>query len=405
MKHAYDLSKDNVQFGDLGRKWGTLSLVVGVVGLAAAAGLGFASGDGGKRFFWAYLVAFAYFLAMGLGALVWVMIQHMTRSGWSVLLRRIAEGIAGALPMMALLFVPLLFGLGEIYHWAHPEAVAHDPVLAKKAVYLNVPFFIARWAVYFAVWCGTAWSLSRASRAQDASGDPALTLRMQRISYAMIVPFAVTLTFASFDLLMSLDPHWFSSIFGVYFFAGAIWLFFAVLPIVVWRLQANGRLAGAITPDLYQEMGKLLFAFGVFWAYIAFSQFMLIWYANIPEETSWYLKRWNGGWPLVGLLLIVGHFFAPFLVIMSRAAKRNLRILIPVACWAMLMQWFDFYYIAMPEYEPGSGRVPFSLLDLAAFLGVGGLFFWMVSRNLASAPLVPVDDPRLQESLVFEEGV
>jgi len=204
---------------------------------------------------------------------------------------------------------------------------------------------------------------------------------------------------------MSLDPHWFSSIFGVYFFAGAIWLFFAVMPILVWRLQANGRLAGAITPDLYQEMGKLLFAFGVFWAYIAFSQFMLIWYANLPEETGWYLKRWNGGWPVVGLLLILGHFLAPFVLIMSRAAKRNLGILIPVACWAMLMQWLDFYFIAMPEYEPGSGKVPLSLLDLAAFLGVGGLFFWMVSRNLASAPLVPVDDPRLHESLVFEEGV
>lgn len=405
MKQPYDLSKDNLQLGDLGRRWRLTALVIGGVGLAAAAGLGFAAGDGGRRFFWAYLVAFAFFLQLGLGALVWVMIQFMTRAGWSVLLRRVANAVALALPLMAILFVPILLGMGQLYHWAHPEEIAHDPILAAKSAYLNLPFFIARWVIYFVVWCGTAWLLWRKSRLQDATGDPALTLQMQKISYAMIVPYAVTVTFASFDLLMSLDPHWFSSIFGVYFFAGAIWLFFAVLPLIFWRLQANGRLEGAITPDLYQEMGKLLFAFTVFWAYIAFSQFMLIWYANLPEETGWYLKRWEGGWTVVGLLLIVGHFFLPFLVLMSRASKRDPKILVPAAFWAIAMQWLDLYFIIMPEYQPGSGRVPLSLLDLATFAGIGGLFFWAVTRHLASAPLVPVDDPRIGESLVFEEGV
>jgi len=405
MKQPYDLSKDNIQLGDLGRKWGMTGLLVGVIGTVAAAGLGVMAGDGGRRFFWAYLVAYAFFLQLGLGALVWVMIQFMTRSGWSVLLRRVANTVALALPLMAILFVPILFGLGDLYHWSHAEEIAHDPILAAKARYLNVPFFIARWAIYFLVWCGTAWILWRKSRQQDATGDPALTLQMQKVSYAMIVPYAITLTFASFDLLMSLDPHWFSSIFGVYFFSGAIWLFFAVLPILFWRLQANGRLEGAITPDLYQEMGKLLFAFTVFWAYIAFSQFMLIWYANLPEETGWYLKRWEGGWAVMGLILIVGHFFVPFLLIMSREAKRTLKILIPVAVWAIAMQWVDLYFIIMPEYQPGSGKIPFSWLDLAVFASIGGFFLWMVTRNLASAPLVPVDDPRIDESLVFEEGV
>jgi hypothetical protein len=227
-----------------------------------------------------------------------------------------------------------------------------------------------------------------------------LTVRMERRSGGAMVLFALTTAFGAYDLLMSLDPHWYSTIFGVYFFAGSVVGFFACLPIITRTLQRSGRLAHAITVEHYHDMGKLIFAFTIFWAYIAFSQYMLIWYANLPEETGWYLRRQTGGWQAVSLLLLFGHFIVPFLVLLPRWVKRDGRLLVLPAVWMLAMHWMDIYWLVMPEM--GAKGVPLGLMDLACFLAVGGTFVAAAARRLRDRSLVPEGDPRLQESLAFE---
>ena len=268
-------------------------------------------------------MTFAFFLSISLGGLFFVLLEHCTRAGWSVVARRVAEAIAANVWLMAVLAIPVVLGMHHLYHWSDAAAVAHDPLIEAKVGFLNPTFFMIRLAIYFTIWGVMATFLYRTSLAQDASGDPALTLRMERLSAPGMVLFALSLNFAAFDLLMSLDPHWFSTIFGVYYFAASVVAFFAVMPKVLWALQSRGILKNAITVEHYHDFGKLLFAFVVFWAYIAFSQYMLIWYANVPEETEWFLKRQTGEWTTVSLLLIFGHFVVPFLLLVSRFIKRR----------------------------------------------------------------------------------
>jgi len=240
----------------------------------------------------------------------------------------------------------------------------------------------------------------RTSVRQDASGDKRLTLSMEATSTAALILFAFTVTFFAFDFLMSLTPHWASTIFGVYFFAGCILGFFALMTILALSVQRAGLLLQAITVEHYHDLGKLIFAFTVFWAYIGFSQYMLMWYANLPEETFWYAARQTGSWTYWSLLLLFGHFIVPFLALLSRNAKRRKPLLAIGACWMLAMQWADVYWIVMPAKSPG--RVPLSLIDLALLIGMGGVFFAFVVHRLSAASLIPTQDPRLAESLGFE---
>jgi hypothetical protein len=385
--------------------WARRLAAVGVGSLLLSFLASFALRDGFSRFLLAYLVSFCFCLSLSLGALFFVVLQHLTRAGWSVAVRRLGEILAAALPVWSLLFLPILFlvlvGDGSLYPWNDAAHVEHDPLLQAKQPYLNAPFFAIRALLYFAVWAWIARFYWRHSLAQDETGDKSHTLAMQRRAGISLVAFGLTVTFASFDWLMSLDPHWFSTIFGVYFFAGCVVAAFAALVLIAVSLQKFGYLQDSITADHYHDLGKLLFGFTFFWGYIAFSQYMLIWYADIPEETVWYLTRQSHGWAAISLFLLGGHFLLPFCGLMPRRAKRNKRVLAAWAAWLLVMHWVDLYWLAVPH--AGSGPA-FSVLDLLCLAGMAGLYGAVLLRIAADRQLIPRRDPWLAESLAFRNG-
>lgn len=377
---------------------GAATLALGVVGLAASVAGPLLLGESWRQFLLSYLVAYMFVLSIVLGGMFFVLIQHVTRAGWSVTVRRIAENVMGVMPLMLPLFVPIAVGYGTIYHhWAHPDPA--DVVLAGKAPYLNATFFFVRAAIYFAVWIGIARWFRNTSIRQDETGDAALTLKMARAAAPSLVLFALTLTFAAVDWLMTLYPHWFSTIWGVYFFAGSFMGFMAVLGLACMWLRAKGMLREAIHTEHYHDIGKLLFAWVVFWTYIAFSQYMLIWYGNLPEETAFFHEHRAGSWELVARALMVGHFMVPFVFLMSRHAKRNLVLLAVASVGLLFMHFVDLYWIVMPALHHHGVHV--SWLDAGTMVGLIGLTCWSFVVNLRRAPLIPERDPRLPESLRF----
>ncbi len=422
----------NNRLGALAPKIVVVAGVLGVAGLGASILIGALAGTWDRLLF-SYLVAFIFVLSISLGALWFTLLQHMTRAGWSVVLRRLSEAIAANLPWLALAFLPIvvlvLIGKGEsLYHWADPalyEAGSEhfDEVLTKKQIFFNPTFWTIRAVFYFAVWSIAARMLLRRSVLQDTSGDVAHTHHMQKFSPLFMLLYALTQTLAVVDWVMSLEPHWFSTMYGVYFFAASLCGFFSMLTVSVWLLQRSGRLTDVITSEHYQDAGKLLFGFGiVFWAYIAFSQYMLIWYANIPEETGWYITRQLGGWRSVSMLLLFGHFCVPFLLLISRHPKRAKGVLALVVAWMLLMHYVDMYWLVMPRipaetlaqsetYEQLIATVRDSgndlgfhpsILDLTCLIGLGGIAIALTARRLRDCALIPTRDPRLGESLAFE---
>lgn len=401
--------------GDGAAGWSRALLMLGVIGLGASAAL---APVGAESFFRGYLVNLAFFSSLALGALFFVILQHLTRAGWSVVVRRVAENVTGAFPALAVLALPVVLAvllgapaaLHNVYHWTDAEHVAHDAVLRGKAPYLNGPFFALRMLVYFGLWIALGGYFARLSREQDRTGDPELTSRMQARSAPSIILYALSVTFFSFDLLMSLEAHWYSTIFGVYYFSGSALGFFALLAGSMYLLQRAGCGRESFTQEHFHDVGKLVFAFVVFWAYIAFSQYMLMWYGNMPEETGWYLTRQRGPWLVVSFLLLFGHFVVPFLLLISRYPKRHPRVLVWLCAWVLVAHWIDMFYLVMPHNLPAeSGReaqaAPLLLTDvlqcLTALVGIGGVFGWAVLNRMRSAALVPLRDPRLPESLAF----
>lgn len=354
-----------------------------------------------RHFFYAYLVSFSFYLTITLGALFFVMLHHLTGARWSIVLRRLAEGLMMNLTLMLILFIPILFWIPGIYEWADARVVSGSEVLRHKAVFLNPTFFTIRAFIYFAVWLGLAGLLYRRSLRQDETGSPDLIESMRRWSAPGMLLFALTLTFASFDWLMSLDPYWYSTIFGVYVFSGAVMAILATLILLALFLSGLGAMGPAITIEHYHDLGKLLFAFIIFWAYIAFSQFMLIWMGNIPEETVWYLDRWKApGWRAVSWFLLFGQFILPFLFLLPRATKRNRVTLALAALWILFAHYVDLYWLIMPALD--KGRVPVRPVDLYLFLGMGFLFLAYYFWRLRARPLAPLRDPHLAESIAFE---
>ncbi len=409
MHAASDHSTESRHLDDAAPRAARIAGGVGVAGLVVAVVFGFIQQDW-SVFFRSYLLNYAYVMSMVLAALFFVMLQHLTRAGWSVAVRRLAENVAGAMPLMAVAFLPLLIpvvaGMGGVYEWADPHYVEHDAsgLLAHKQPYLNMPFFIVRCAIYFVIWLLLARFFVRESIAQDADGDVRHTERMQWWSAPGMLLYALTVTFFSVDTLMSLNPHWYSTIWGVYYFSGGVVGFFALLAIMIYLVQASGRLTRSVTIEHFHDVGKLAFAFVVFWAYIAFSQYVLIWYANIPEETAWYRVRQDSAWWVgVSVALLVGHFFAPFLALISRHPKRHKAPLTFAAVWLLVVHWLDLYYIVIP-HPPGHGHggAPLHVTDFALLVGLGGLLAFAILRNMGRASLLPERDPRLRESLAFE---
>ncbi|MBN2446531.1 MAG: quinol:cytochrome C oxidoreductase [Phycisphaerae bacterium] len=412
MSHAtaIDISHARTRIDDIGPRWALVAGLVGVAGLAASVVFGFV--DGWEVFFRSYVLNLAYAVSLALGALFFVILQHLTRAGWSVVVRRLAECIAATLPLLALLAVPIvvpvLAGMKEVYPWSNHEEVAHDHLLQWKQPFLNAPFFIIRLTVYFIAWSLLARYFYCRSIAQDTSGDPDLTTRMQRLSGIGMVIYGLTVTFFSIDLIMSMTPHWYSTIYGVYYFSGSAVGFFALLALTMVLLQSAGRARNVITVEHYHDIGKLVFGFVVFWAYIAFSQYMLIWYANLPEETSWYYARQSSQWWVgVALVLLFGHFVAPFLALISRRPKRRTRPLALAAVWILIVHWIDIYYLVIPQAhhfhgEEHAAGSPLHVSDITLLIGLGGLFVCAVLRLMSRSELLPIRDPRLSESLTFE---
>ena len=381
-------------------------MIAGLLLLGLGVVLGFMRGDKLAYFFHAYLVAFCFYLSISLGGLFFVALQHASRAGWSVAVRRVGELIAANTLLMVVLFLPLLIpilmGNSSLYEWLDPQIVAADHILQAKSRYLNLPFFATRALVYFGIWCALVWFFWRRSLEQDKTGRPDLSLRMERVSYPALILFALTVTFASFDWLMSLTPHWFSTIFGVYYFAGCAVGFLAFIILSLFVLQRMGVLTSSVNIEHYHELGKLLFAFIVFWGYIAFSQYMLIWYANVPEETAWYLPRQEHSWAAVSLILIFGHLFIPFLGLLSRSVKRRPAMLAGWAVWILVMHWLDLQYVVMPSVIPDG--FPVAPIDVCCMFGMGGVFVAGLLVLAGDRSLTPVKDPRALESLGFENS-
>ena len=375
---------------------GRTSLILGVVFLAIS-GFGYTMDAG--QFMHSYLTSVVFWTTIGLGGLFFTMLNHVVGVKWAVVLRRFSESVMVSLPLMIILFVPIAFGLGELYDWSDPATVAADPLLQKKSGYMNPGFFLARMVCYFAVWFILATLLYRTSIKQDAGFHPSQPERMRRISAPGIILFALTITLAAFDWLMSLDPHWYSTIFGVYVFVGSFVAALSFIILLAIYLRGKGIMAKEITVEHYHDLGKLLFAFVVFWTYIAFSQYFLIWYANIPEETLWFHERWEGTWRYVSLLIVFGHFVLPFLTLITRGAKRNLKVLKFIGAWILFVHWVDLHWIVMPNFHHHG--VHLSWMDLTTMLGVGGIFFWIFWSKFSAQPITPVNDHKLEASFEF----
>jgi len=363
-----------------GHPWNRLP----VIGAAAAVLGGLicaALGAGNPRqFFFSWLVAFLFFLSLTLGGLFFVLIQYAAQGGWGIVLRRIGETVFATVPVMAVLFLPILFGLHDLYEWSHDEAVAGDALLQWKAPYLNVPFFMIRALLYFAIWSFISLVYYRGSRGQDATGDLAVSARLRKFAGPGIIVLALTQSFAAIDWIMSLTPHWYSTMFGVYFFAGSFVGFIALLSLLAVAMRGAGLLDTAISVEHLHDVGKLLFGF--------------------TEETTWYKARMEGSWLAISFFLMAGHFLAPFFYLMGRDVKRKGATLAFGAAWLLTMHFVDLYWQVMPTLHP-EGFSP-SLLDVAALVAVGGVFVASASWLMRRHALVPLRDPRLAESLAFE---
>jgi hypothetical protein len=376
---------------------------VGVIGTAVAlAGIFMER----KAALYAYLVAFTYWAGLALGALVLLMTFHAFRAKWPVVVRRPLEAMATTLPLFLILAVPILVYLGDIYTWVAPQAAgifsAHElHILHNKHSYLNPTRFVVCTVGYLLVASFVAWRLFGLSTRQDTSGDPALTQKARNLGTGALPLIGLIMTFAAFDWLMSLNPLWFSTIFGVYYFAGSFWSTFATLIIVTTMARGKNLWGQYVSIEIMQNLGKLLFAFTCFWGYIAFSQMMLIWIANLPEEIPFFTVRMKGEWAWVGVALIIGHFVIPFALLLSRDLKRKPVRLSLMAGWALLMNLLDIYWLVMPTFDQEHARFPWTLPF--AFLGIGGLAVAMAVWKVRGHYTVPVKDPFLDVSLRYRQ--
>jgi len=369
-------------------------MIAGVLGVVLAVAGFFMSGI--DRFFQAYLVAYTFWMGVVLGSLALLMVQHLSGGVWGIVLRRPFEAVVRTLPFMAVLFLPIAFGMHSLYEWTHAEA-ATDPVIQAKALYLNTPFFLARQAFYFIVWTTIGTLLSRWSAEHDRTGDPGLLDKMSRLSGAGLLIYGLTVTFAMVDWTMSVNPHWFSTIWGMLYAGGQGLSAFAFGIIVLLMLAQTAPLNRVLTQHHFHDLGKLLFAFLMLWAYLSFSQFLIIWSANLPEEIPHYLNRWENNWRYLSVFIVVGHFILPYALLLSRDLKRNMGKLRIIAVWILVARVADYYWHIAPEFHHDG--FTFSLLDFALPLAIGGIFISLFVSNLTGRSLLPVNDPDLDKAL------
>jgi len=348
------------------------------------------------QFAFSYLFGFYFFFTICMGGFFWTLVHHAVNAEWGVVVRRQMENLGGLLLVVAVLFIPLIFVRGYLWKWMLPQN-AEDPHLLAKWPYLTPVFFWLRSAFYFAFFSISTELLRRFSIKQDADGAAKWTVFNRRVTFISLPLFAISLTFAAIDYLMGLNYQWFSTMWGVYIFAGTALSSMCVLVLIITALRSAGYLKNVVTMEHYHTMGKLMFAFTVFWAYIGFSQYMLIWYADIPEETLWFLRRTTESWWFLSQFLVIGHFFVPFLLLLPQPLKRKPAYLCAVAVWILLMHCMDIYVVVLPELHKAG--VQLHLLDFLCPLGIGCILAAVFLKRLGDASLFPVRDPRLKFSL------
>ncbi|CAN5697757.1 membrane protein [soil metagenome] len=344
-----------------------------------------------------YLTSFMYWTDLALGGLFFVALQHVTNSGWSVTIRRICESFTAFLPIAAIGAIVLLIGSKHLYIWMDPKIVAADAILQGKSAYLNTTFFIIRLVVFFGLWLFFSKKIVGNSLKQDQDGDAKWTIKNVPLSIGFLLVFALSYSLFSVDTLMSLQPHWYSTIWGVYNWSGLFQSFLAMLIIFVVYSMKQGWLRGLVNENHLHDLGKFLKGFTVFMAYIGFSQFLLIWYANLPEETIFYLARSNGWWMAITFSLLILKFAVPFLLLLPRWAKRTPNHLVMVSVLILVMQYVDIHWMVFPNFDPYEPK--FSWQEVGSFLMMGGLFLWSVTNFLSKHKLVPVRDPRISEAI------
>lgn len=380
-------------------KLGKRGLAVGVV-FAVLAVVGAVAQP--QAFYQAYLMGYLFWVSIALGSLVTLMIHHLTGGAWTWLIRRPMEAAVRTLPLLLLLFIPIVIGMPYLYKWAVPEIVAADKYLQFKALYLNTPFFIIRTVLYFAIWGGLGYLLAKWSYQQDQSGDALLNQRMRVTSGIGVVLYGLATTFASFDWLMSIDPHWFSSIYGPMFMVGHGLTALSFLLIVLVVFAKHPPLSAVVSQKRYHDLGKWMFALVVLWAYMMFSQFIIIWSGNLPEHIAWYLRRTGADWKVLALILTLFHFAVPFLVLLSRLTKQKAPILIKIAVGLLIMRFVDLFWMIAPDLH--GGEFVLHWLDFVVPVALGGIWLTAFARNLKGRSLVVLHDPRFESLLSEEKG-
>ncbi|MBX2992620.1 MAG: hypothetical protein KF749_15815 [Bacteroidetes bacterium] len=368
------------------------AMIVGVAGVAAlAAGALMSQAD----FFQSYLFGYLFWMGLTLGCLGILILHHLVSGSWGHVVQRYVESGARTLPYMALMFIPIIIGMHELYPWTNHEGLEH--VVEKKLGYLNVPFFLVRQVLYFGFWLLVAYWLSKNSRLQDQNGDVRLTRKMKIFSGPSMVFFVITVTLASVDWMMSLEPEWYSTMYGVGRIVGAVLTALAFCIVLVRWLGDKQPLAGILTTRHLHHLGNLLMAFTVLWAYIAFSEFLIIWSGNLPEDNMWHIRRMNSEWSVFAVVLIAGHFAVPFALLLSRRLKRHIVPLARIAVGILVMRFVDLYWLVYPAFN--NHELHFHWLSLAAPAAIGGVWLWLFIGHLKSSPLLPLNDPR------FHNGV
>lgn len=352
-----------------------------------------------KQFAFSYLFAYFFFFTICMGGMFWTLVHHAVDAEWSVVVRRQMENLASLLLVMAVLFIPFIFVSHHLWTWMTiPKGT--DILLDMKWPFLTKEFFWLRAIFYFAFFIIGGGLLRAFSIAQDKDGSPRYTVLNRRVTFICALPFAVVLTFAAIDWLMALDFKWFSTMWGVYIFAGTALSSMCVLVLIITALRSAGYLKNVVTLEHYHIMGKLMLAFTIFWAYIGFSQYMLIWYANIPEETIYYLRRNTETWQVLNLFLVAGHFFVPFLLLLPNFGKRTPFYLCGLAVWILLMHMLDMYIIVLPALHPAG--VSISWMDILSLLAIGTTLAVFFLKRLGESSLFPTRDPRLPQSIALK---
>ena len=391
MNHTQPMASANQSAADSLKRYQPIAWALGLTGLVLAVVAAFFNQE---QFWRSYLLAYLFWLEIGLGCLGLLMVHHLVGGRWSAHIRRVLEVGSLTLPLMAVLFLPLVWGMETLYPWMDAERVAQSELIQAKSLYLNQPFFLARAVLYFAVWTTLAYLLNRWSLAEDRSGEPHLAVRMRRLSALGLILFMLTVTFAAYDWMMSLEPEWFSSIYGLLFIIGAA---LAGLAFAIISLHGLTKGAGASEEwvQSFNDLGNFMLGFVMIWAYFSFSQFLIIWSANISEEAVWYYHRMAGGWQNVGLLLVALQFVLPFVLLLVRGVKRRAQWLTALAVLVFVVRWLDLYWLVMPAFYPQG--VHFHWLDLALLLALGGIWLAVLIQQWHGKADFPLYDPHLAE--------